>query len=113
MLLKKYLHRDKNGKLRFNPPIPLNEFRAEAKKHLENILISIKAKNKVVTKNTNITKKLSGKNKKTQLTPRGQLHLDTVYGSYQKPIIKEEQINGSFDESKIKTVTNNSFKKLY
>ena len=107
---KKYLHRDKNGKLRFNPPIPLNEFRAEAKKHLENILISIKAKNKVVTKNTNITKKLSGKNKKTQLTPRGQLHLDTVYGSYQKPIIKEEQINGSFDESKIKTVTNNSFR---
>ena len=107
---KKYLHRDKNGKLRFNPPIPLNEFRAEAKKHLENILISIKAKNKVVTQNTNITKKLSGKNKKTQLTPRGQLHLDTVYGSYQKPIIKEEQINGSFDESKIKTVTNNSFR---
>ena len=107
---KKYLHRDKNGKLRFNPPIPLNEFRAEAKNHLENILISIKAKNKVVTQNTNITKKLSGKNKKTQLTPRGQLHLDTVYGSYQKPIIKEEQINGSFDESKIKTVTNNSFR---
>lgn len=107
---KKYLHRDKNGKLRFNPPIPLNEFRAEAKKHLENILISIKAKNKVVTQNTNITKKLSGKNKKTQLTPRGQLHLDNVYGSYQKPIIKEEQINGSFDESKIKTVTNNSFR---
>lgn len=107
---KKYLHRDKNGKLRFNPPIPLNEFRAEVKNHLENILISIKAKNKVVTQNTNITKKLSGKNKKTQLTPRGQLHLDTVYGSYQKPIIKEEQINGSFDESKIKTVTNNSFR---
>ena len=107
---KKYLHRDKNGKLRFNPPIPLNEFRVEAKNHLENILISIKAKNKVVTQNTNITKKLSGKNKKTQLTPRGQLHLDTVYGSYQKPIIKEEQINGSFDESKIKTVTNNSFR---
>lgn len=30
-------------------PIPLAQFRAEAKRHLENLLVSIKAKNKVVT----------------------------------------------------------------
>jgi CRISPR-associated endonuclease Csn1 len=39
------LSRNEKGKLLFNPPFPLSEFRAEAKKHLENTLISIKAKN--------------------------------------------------------------------
>ncbi len=107
---KKYLYRDKNGKLRFKPPIPLDEFRAEAKRHLEDILVSAKVKNKVVTRNINVTKKSGGKNKQVQLTPRGRLHLETVYGSYQKPIIKEEQINGKFDEDKIKTVTNKVYR---
>jgi len=77
---KKELYRDKNNKLRFNPPMPLGDFRAEAKKHLENTLISIKAKNKVTTININTTKKKNGVNKKEQLTPRGQLHQETVYG---------------------------------
>jgi CRISPR-associated endonuclease Csn1 len=44
---QKYLYRDNKNKLRFVPPIPLDEFRAEAKRQLENTLISIKAKNKV------------------------------------------------------------------
>ena len=38
---RKELHRT-NGKLVFNPPMPLNEFRAEAKRQLESILVSIK-----------------------------------------------------------------------
>ena len=67
-----------NGKAK--SPMP-DEFRAEAKRQLENILISIKAKNKVVTHNINITKKKGGNNKKTQQTPRGQLHLETIFGS--------------------------------
>ena len=37
-------------------PMPLAQFRAEAKRHLENLLVSIKAKNKVVTSNVNRTK---------------------------------------------------------
>lgn len=45
-------------------PIPLAQFRAEAKRHLENLLVSIKAKNKVVTSNVNRTKKNNGENKK-------------------------------------------------
>lgn len=63
------------------PPIPLEQFRVEAKRHLENLLVSIKAKNKVVTVNVNRTKKKKGENTKIQQTPRGQLHLETVYGS--------------------------------
>lgn len=101
---KKELSRDKYGKLRFNPPMPLDEFRSEAKRQLENTLISIKAKNKVVTRNINTSKKKSGTNKKVQLTPRGQLHLETVYGSSQRYITKEEKVNASFDAKKIATV---------
>ena len=85
---KKELYRDYHGKLRFKSPIPLEEFRAEAKKQLENILVSIKAKNKVVTQNVNVSKKKNGKNKKMQLTPKGQLHLETIYGSMKKRVVK-------------------------
>lgn len=89
---QKELYRDKHGKLRFKPPMPLNDFRVEAKKQLENILISIKAKNKVVTRNINRAKNSvttevidnNGNKKKIKgqltLTPRGQLHEQTVYG---------------------------------
>lgn len=86
-------------------PIPLSEFRAEAKKQLENTLISIKAKNKVITNNINKTKKQGGVNKKIQQTPRGQLHLETIYGSNQQYLIKEEKVNTSFDTRKIMTVS--------
>lgn len=72
-------------------PIPLNEFRAEVRKHLENTLISIKAKNKVVTNNMNETKKRGGTKKKMQQTPRGQLHLETIYGSNKRYVTKEEK----------------------
>ena len=99
------LYRDDKGKLRFNPPMPLDEFRAEAKRQLENILVSIKAKNKVVTRNVNVSKKRNGCNKKVQLTPRGQLHNESIYGSYKKVVVNIEKVNASFDAKKIATVT--------
>ena len=107
---KKELHRGDDHKLHFNPPMPLDEFRAEAKRQLENILVSIKAKNKVVTRNINSSKKKSGYNKKTQLTPRGQLHLETVYGKNKRYATKEEKVNVSFDEEKIRTVANKRYR---
>ena len=100
----KELERDEHGKLRFKPPMPLDEFRAEAKRQLENIIISNKAKNKVVTQNINTSKKKIGKNKKVQLTPRGQLHLETVYGSIKRYNPQKEKVNASFDVEKIMTV---------
>ena len=91
-------------------PIPLNEFRAEAKKHLENTLISIKAKNKVITNNINKTKKRGGVNTKKQQTPRGQLHLETIYGCCRQYLTKEEKVNASFDVSKIATVSSSVYR---
>ena len=91
-------------------PIPLGEFRAEAKKHLENTLISIKAKNKVITGNINKTKKKGGVNRKVQQTPRGQLHLETIYGSGKQYLTREEKVNASFDMRKIVTVSKSAYR---
>jgi CRISPR-associated endonuclease Csn1 len=106
----KELYRDNKGKLRFNPPMPLNELRKEAKKHLEEILVSIKAKNKVVTRNTNTIKTIKGKKQVTQLTPRGQLHLETVYGKIKQYETKVESVNASFNMEKIQTVANKAYR---
>ena len=107
---QKELSRDDRGKLKFNPPLTLNEFRAEAKRHLENTLISIKAKNKVVTNNINTTKRKSGTNKKMQSTPRGQLHLETVYGSCKKYTTKDEKIGAGFNEEQIQKVAKKQYR---
>ena len=86
-------------------PMPLGELRSEAKRHLQDVLVSIKAKNKVVTTNINkIPGKKRGTLKVAQQTPRGQLHLETIYGSHQEYVTKEEKIGASFTEEKIMTV---------
>src|SRR5574344_1488713 len=105
------LVRDSHNKLRFKLPFGEdNEFRAEAKKQLESIIVSQKAKNKVMTSNVNITRKGRGDAKttlhKAQLTPRGQLHNETIYGSSLQYVTHEERVNASFDAAKIATVAN-------
>lgn len=102
-----------NGHLRFIAPMP--NFRAEARKQLESVLISIKAKNKVVTRNENVTKAKHGGNKdkhnsRIQLTPRNQLHNETVYGRSLRRCEKSEKINAKFDAGKIATVTSRLYR---
>lgn len=94
----------------FKTPIP--NFRHIAKEHLENVLISHKAKNKVVTKNKNVVKSKNGNKTKIELTPRGQLHKETVYGKYQYYVNKEEKIGTKFDLETIQKVTNPLYKSL-
>ncbi|WP_461534183.1 type II CRISPR RNA-guided endonuclease Cas9 [Sinomicrobium sp.] len=98
---------DGNKKRVFKEPIP--NFRQVAKEYLEKILISHKAKNKVVTKNKN---KISGKDKPQEvLTPRGQLHKETVYGKYHYYESKEEKVGTKFDIETIEKVANPTYKK--
>ncbi|MDZ4149103.1 MAG: type II CRISPR RNA-guided endonuclease Cas9 [Flavobacteriaceae bacterium] len=105
---QKELYRDEKGKLKFKPPMPLDEFRAEAKKHLENTLISFKAKNKVVTPNKN---KITGKNKpQNTLTPRGQLHLETVYGTIKRYKTTETKVGSNFDVETINKVASKKYR---
>lgn len=101
---------DGNKKRVFKLPIP--NFRQVAKEHLENILVSHKAKNKVVTKNKNKTKFKNGEKTKVELTPRGQLHKETVYGKYQYYINKDEKVSAKFNEEIISKVANPIYKKL-
>ena len=107
---KKELHRDNHGKLRFNPPMPLDEFRESAKQHLKSVLVSIKAKNKVMTPNVNITKCNGGTNKKVQLTPRGALHNETIYGNTQRYATREIKVNASTTADLISLVCNKKFR---
>ena len=86
--------RNAKGKRVFVSSLP--NFRESAKQHIESILISFKNKNKVVTKNINKTKKEGGFNKKTQLTPRGQLHKETVYGKSKRVLSKPTKISKKF-----------------
>jgi len=63
--------------------LPMPNFRAEAKRHLEDVLISFKKPNsKVLTKKINKTK-----NGIEQVTwvPRGKLHEETVFGQIRQP----------------------------
>ena len=101
---------DGNQKRVFNLPIP--NFREQAKEHLENVLVSHKAKNKVVTKNKNKTKSKDGEKVNVELTPRGQLHKETVYGKYQYYVNKEEKVSGRFDKETIDKVSNPIYKKV-
>lgn len=88
---------------------PITNFRHKAKEHLENILISHKAKNKVVTKNKN---KITGSAMPQEtLTPRGQLHKETVYGKYSFYTSKEEKVSAKFDADILEKVSNPLFRK--
>ncbi|MEZ4908170.1 MAG: hypothetical protein R2771_11165 [Saprospiraceae bacterium] len=103
---------DSNGskKRKFIPP--MHNFRQVVKEHLEGVLISHKAKNKVVTKNKNKIKTKNGEKVKIELTPRGQLHKETVYGRLKQEIVKQEKIGTKFDKAKIETVTSPIYKEL-
>ena len=99
----KELHREDN-KLRFNAPLPINEFRAEAKRHLKSVLVSIKAKRKVMTQNVNKIKTKHGIIKKVQLTPRGELHNATYYGTKRRPVARMVKVGEALDEAIINRV---------
>lgn len=107
---KKELYQTSEGKLRFKPPIPVDEFRKEVKEVLESILVSHKAKNKVVTRNINKFKTANGIKTQLALTPRGQLHNETIYGSAKQYVTKEVKVGGNMDEATIHQVTKKRYR---
>ncbi len=101
-------YRDADGKRKFKLPLP--HFRSEAKKQLEHVLVSFKAKNKVTTKNKNKIKVNGKVVTKVELTPRGQLHKETVYGKLKQYATKEEKVGIRFTEKLIKQVARPSYR---
>lgn len=107
VMRQKYQYRNGQGKWLFIPPVtPIAQFRAEVKRALSDILVSIKSKSKVVTRNENKTRTKDGWRSTVQLTPRGQLHNDTYYGRIYWYESREELVGSAFDEAKIMTVAN-------
>ena len=106
---QKELFRDNHNKLRFK--IPFINFRKEAREHLERILVSVKAKNKVVTRNKEKSKqKQGGTSDIVQLTPRGPLHNETVYGSIRRYVPSDEKVGGNFGYEQIARVCNRKYR---
>lgn len=99
---------DDKGRRRFKPPLPIDELRREFKKHLEATLVSFKAKNKVTTRNMNKSRRKGGFNRKVELTPRGQLHKETVYGQRKQYATKLVKVGPSFTEEMIAMVAKKS-----
>ncbi|MDD4777991.1 MAG: type II CRISPR RNA-guided endonuclease Cas9 [Fermentimonas sp.] len=86
-----------NGKITFKEPIP--NMRDAARKEIESILVSYKAKNKVTTNNINKLK-LPGRQRYKEIlqsTPRGQLHKETIYGKSLHPLEKPIKLNSKFN----------------
>ncbi len=100
---------DNNNHKKLLPSIPIDVLRSEAKHHLENILVSYPSKGKVVSKHINKTKNKNAKPQIT-LTPRGQLHNETVYGTAKRYKTCEEKVNAAFDENKISTVAKKEYR---
>lgn len=102
---------DKDGIRRtlFQPPMP--NFRREARLHLERILISHKAKNKATTRNRNHPK---GSKKEVQicLTPRGELHKETIYGKRKRLNPKPCPINKKFRAEQVDLIASREIRQL-
>lgn len=109
-LEKALLYRDNHHRLRFRPPMPLDTLRAAAKQHLENVLVSIKAKNKVMTGHINAIHTSQGTIYKRQLTPRGQLHNETIYAHTLVPCPKWVKVNASMTIEMANQVTKPAFR---
>lgn len=106
---QKYIRKDKFGKKHFIAP--MQNMRAKVREQLEQILISHKAKNKVLTNNINKIKTKNGTISQKVATPRGQLHNETVYKKMQQEVVKLEKVGGDFDTKKIEMVCKPAYRK--
>lgn len=100
----------KGNKRIFIPPIPLDTLRSEVKKSLESTLVSIKAKNKVVTNNLNKTRTKTGYQRSIERTPRGPLHKEQVYGQRSRYETYEVMVNAKMTEDIIASVASKRYR---
>lgn len=109
-LKSRHVYRDDKGNPRILPPMPIGEFRAAVKEHLESVLVSVKAKNKVMTENVNHYKVGAEVRAKKQLTPRDQLHNDTIYGCIHRYETTEVKLSGKMTVEVAQTIANKRYR---
>ena len=98
----------KNGT--FLPPMPYDQLRKMVLEQMSQILVSIKAKNKVATPSVNRIKTRSGEKRQVTLTPRAQMHNETVYGQQFQYETAMETVGAKFDAQKIATVARQDYR---
>ena len=105
-LRKKLISQGENP--RYIAPMPVDELRAEALRHLSQVIVSVKAKNKVATRALN--KPRGSAVVQHTLTPRTQLHNETIYGRRQRYSSREVKVDKTFDASRIATVARRDYR---
>lgn len=109
---QKEMECDGDHRWRFKCPFgDRSRFRREAMRQLDQILVSIKSKNKVLTPSLNRSKKRGGYNRKIEWTPRGPLHKETVYGRIRRYVTKNVRVGSSFTQAEIEKVANTCFRR--
>ncbi|QZE15617.1 type II CRISPR RNA-guided endonuclease Cas9 [Halosquirtibacter laminarini] len=103
---------DKRGRTRTRFKAPFAYFRQEVERSLSQILVSFKAKNKVVTRNQNRYKTKEGQASQLCLTPRGPLHKETVYAQRTRWVVSEAKIGTKMTKEVIETVTKPLYRSL-
>lgn len=93
---------------RFVPPMPLDQLRSSALEQMRGILVSIKAKNKVATRQVNRVK--GSEVRQVALTPRTQLHNETVYGLRKRYVTSIEKVGSKFDAQHISLVARQDYR---
>lgn len=71
-------------------PIPYGEFKQDAEKHINTILVSYRNKKRLITTKKNKYIHSIKKNQQTSLSIRGSLHEETLYGKIKNPYNGEE-----------------------
>lgn len=101
------LENDGQSRKVFREPMP--NFRREARLYLERILTSHKSKNKATTRSRN---KLRGTNKvQITLTPRGELHKETIYGKRRWLNEKPRPLNKKFTLEQVTLIAQPAIRK--
>jgi len=110
---KRYNESDDNVKIAAQKfEVPWRNLREDVKQALDSTLISFKQKNKVVTKNINKTKTKNKENTQITLTPRGQLHEETIYGKIKQLNTKHILLNKRFLIKYVELIVDEAIKNL-
>lgn len=98
-------------------PMPWENFRADADKAIDAILVSHKKTNNILTVRTHKTEKNGVTHKNTGVAARGQLHKETVFGKRKAPFSEEafhvrKSIDSLTTEKQVEKVVDETIKKL-
>lgn len=92
--------------------LPWESFLKETQQALEGIVISFRNRRRVATPSRNLLKTNKGKMRVSQLTPRGPLHLETVYGKRRVDNGTKVKLNKKFGVLQAEQIVNSALRRV-